>query len=337
MNRIVPIPKRRRDLRDESAETRGVERPHLSLDGGAGAFADPQQSGFGRRRAGQCEKPVIRRRFHFAREGRAEFEEFAIEGQAREMRPDDRDLDAVTWHATMLLAVETWTAPVRLDRRGNASDETVGASGRDQGHTRGQPVTANARWNSDRAQVEQVDEVGIGPKPGIETNGIGLDLGDGVEARRCRNEHRVEFGPDAASSSAFDREPIKSLERGDSVELARALDNRTGDWKQRFRIALDQRLRRGVSLGDPWTFVERLRDFGEWLEVELDDPGAERCGELNVARERVRGVGVIEELPLIRAGNAQPKPARERRKGRVEGTSGCKRRFRRKRRPPERP
>ena len=202
-------------------------------------------------------------------------------------------------------------------RRGDAGDETVGASRPDQGHTRGQPITANAPWNRNRAQVEKIDEVGIGPKPGIETNGIGLDLGDGVQARRCRNQHRVEFRPDAACLPLLIRKPIKGLESGYSIELVRALDNRTGDRKQRFRIVLDQRLGRGVSLRDPWALVERLRDFGERLEVKLDDPGAERCGKLNVARERVRGGGVIEELPLIRAGNPQANPAWERGERRV--------------------
>ena len=50
-------------------------------------------------------------------------------------------------------------------------------------------------------------------------------------------------------------------------------------------MALDQRRHRGVALGDPWTFVERPSDLGERLEVELDDPGAERLGERKVLRE----------------------------------------------------
>ena len=185
----------------------------------------------------------------------------------------------------MLAAAET-TAGTALDRRRHAGDETVGAGGRDQGHARRQPVAANARGNGDRAKVEQIDEVGVGPKPGIEADGIGLDLGDGVEARHRRNEHRIKFGPDAARLPLLIREPVEGLERGNSVELARALDNRARDGMQSLGIALDQRLHRGVSLGDPWTFVERAGDLGERLEVELDDPRAERFGELNVARER---------------------------------------------------
>ena len=172
-----------------------------------------------------------------------------------------------------------------MDGRGHAGDETVGAGGRDQGHARRQPVAANARGNGDRAKVEQVDEVGVGPEPGIEADGIGLDLGDGVEARHGRNDHRIKFGPDAARLPLLIGEPVERLERGNSVELARALDDRAGDGMQSFRIALDQRLHRGVALGDPWTFVERAGDLGERLEVELDDARAKRFSELNVARE----------------------------------------------------
>ena len=112
------------------------------------------------------------------------------------------------------------------------------------------------------------------------------------------------------------REPIKRLERGNSLELARTLDNRASDGKQSVRIALDQRLGCSVALSDPWTFVERAGDLGEWLKVELDDSGAERFNELNVARESSRRIRVIKELALIRAGNAQPKPTRKRRKRR---------------------
>src|SRR5277367_5662384 len=191
------------------------------------------------------------------------------------MRPDDRDLDAVV----LCTRARPWRrrsgrAGSRLDRRSNAGDETVGASRPNQGYARRQSVATNARGNGDRAQVEQVHEVGIGPKPGIEADGVGLDLGDGVEARRGRNDHRIKFGPDAARLPLLIREPIKRLERGDSVELARTLDNRASDGKQSVRIALDQRLGRGVALGDPRTFVERPGDLGEWFEVELDDMGA---------------------------------------------------------------
>ena len=160
-----------------------------------------------------------------------------------------------------------------MDRGGGAGDEAVGASGRDQRHARRQSVVTQARGNGDRAQVEQVHEVGVSSKPGVEAHGVGLDLGDGIETRRGRNDHRIKLGPDAARLPFLIREPIKRLERGYGVELARTLDNRASDGKQSVRIALDERLGRGVALGDPWTFVERPGDLGEWLKVELDDFG----------------------------------------------------------------
>ena len=88
---------------------------------------------------------------------------------------------------------------------------------------------------------------------------------------------------------------------------------RVTGWKA-LGIGLDQRLHRRIALGDPRTVVEHAGDLGEGLEVELDDAGAERLSEPNVLREGGRGVLVVEELKLIRARNAEPNPARERRK-----------------------
>src|SRR6202042_3125262 len=110
-----------------------------------------------------------------------------------------------------------------LEGGGDASNETVGAGERDQGHARRQPVAANARGNGDRAKVEQVDEVGVGPKPGIEADGIGINLGDSVGARHGWNDHRIKLGPEAACLPLLIGEPVEGLERPDRVELARAL------------------------------------------------------------------------------------------------------------------
>ncbi len=107
------------------------------------------------------------------------------------------------------------------------------------------------------------------------------------------------------------REPVEGLERRDSVELAGALDDRAGDGMERVGIALDQRLHRGIALGDPWAVVEGASDLGERLEVEFDDPGAQRSGKLEVLREGLCRLCVVEELTLIGARNAEPDPARQ--------------------------
>src|ERR1700722_14583513 len=199
------------------------------------------------------------------------------------MRANDRDLDAVARAARAYLYRRR--SGTSVDGCGHAGDETVGAGGRYQGHARRQPIAANARGNGHRAEVEQIDEVGVGPEPGIEADGIGLDLGDGVGARHGRNDHRVEFGPHAARLPLLIGEPVEGLERGNSIKPARALDVRAGDGMQSLWIALDQRLHRGVPLSDPWPLVERAGNGGERLEVELDDARAKRFSELKVARK----------------------------------------------------
>jgi hypothetical protein len=198
------------------------------------------------------------------------------------MRPDDRDLDALVRRArARLLRERRGTSGRRrrsvgtgLDSSGNAGDETVGASRPNQGHARRQPVATKARGNGDRAEVEQVDEVGVGPEPRIDADWVGLNLGDGVEARHGRKQHCVELRPRAARPPLLIGEPIERLERGDGVEPPSSFDNRAGDGMQSLRIAFDQRPGRGIALGDPGTFVERSCDLGERLEVELDDSGA---------------------------------------------------------------
>ena len=67
-------------------------------------------------------------------------------------------------------------------------------------------------------------------------------------------------------------ELVERLERRHRVEFPRALDDRAGHRMQRLGSRLDQRLRRGVALGDPRALVEQARDLGEGLEVELDEP-----------------------------------------------------------------
>ena len=89
---------------------------------------------------------------------------------------------------------------------------------------------------------------------------------------------------------------------------------------ERAGIALDQRLHRRIALGDPRAVVERASDLGERLEVEFDDPGAERSGKLEVPRESLRRVRVVEELPLIGAWNAEPEFRRAAPKAPAEGT-----------------
>ena len=86
---------------------------------------------------------------------------------------------------------------------------------------------------------------------------------------------------------------------------------------ERLGIGLDQRLHRRVALGDPRTVIERAGDLGERLEIELDDTGAERLCERNILREGGCRILVVEKLKLIRAGNAEPDPARKRRKRRL--------------------
>ena len=63
------------------------------------------------------------------------------------------------------------------------------------------------------SEVEQVDEIGVGPKVGVELDRIGLKLGDRI-GRRSRGHHEgIDLVPHLASLGAESGEPIEPVKR----------------------------------------------------------------------------------------------------------------------------
>ena len=212
---------RARNGGDEAAERLGVERPDLRGDRAALAGRDAQQAGLRRRRARQRVEPIVRRGLDLAQQDAAERRELAIERQAGEMRADRRDLDA----ARAKRAAATAAGPRRRARSrpsvapewtwtcaAIAREKAVSAGRADQRQARRQAVAAHAGGRGDGAEIEQVDEIGVGPEVRIEPDRIGLDLGDGIGARHRRDRHDVERRPGGRRPAAQGRQLVRRLE-----------------------------------------------------------------------------------------------------------------------------
>ena len=101
-------------------------------------------------------------------------------------------------------------ARTRLDRAASAGQRCRPcAARRDQRHARRQAVAAHSRGDGDGGEIEQIDEVRVGPEPRVEPHRIGQHLRDRVEARHRRHEHHVEAAP---------RRRRRPLQRGELIE-----------------------------------------------------------------------------------------------------------------------
>ena len=69
------------------------------------------------------------------------------------------------------------------------------ARGREEGNAGRKAVGPKSTGDRDAAQVQQIDEIGVVAEVGVEVDRICLDLGDGVDRARGRQEQEVHFFP----------------------------------------------------------------------------------------------------------------------------------------------
>ena len=193
---------------------------------------------------------------------------------------------------------------------GDAGDQAVRTCRRNQRHAGGQAVAAHSRGVGEGAEIEQIDEVGVGPEVRVGLERIGLDLGAGIEARHRRNRHHVERAPGRLARAPQRRKPVSGFEGRDGVEIAGALDDLPRHRKQGVGARFDQRLGRGVALGDPGSLVEQPRHLEERLDVELHYLGAESRQALEIGREGALRFDVAEEDTLTASRRADAKTRR---------------------------
>ena len=127
----------------------------------------------------------------------------------------------------------------RMRAGGYAGEKDVRARARDQRHARGQAVGAHPRGIGDRAEVEQIDEIGVGPELRVGLDRIGLDLG----ARKKRGIVGTAMMSNPATpprSRASGRRACSPPRSRDRVEIARALDDLAGHRMQRLGPRLQE-------------------------------------------------------------------------------------------------
>ena len=172
---------------------------------------------------------------------------------------------------------------VGMEHAADAGEPRVLAGRREQRDAERDAVRPHRRRQRQPAEVEQVDEIGVGAEPGVELDRIGQHLRGGIDRRRRRQHQRVDGGEGALGDLAQALQPVQ---RGKGVGGG---EPRAGDGDlARHRM---DRVRRGgqqiadheIALGDPRPLIEQPRGLIERLEIEFDQRGAERGPALSAS------------------------------------------------------
>ena len=176
----------------------------------------------------------------------------------------------------------------------------------------GMPSGAHRGRHRKPAQIEQVDEVGVGAEPAVELDRVGQHLLDGVDRRRGRQQQRIDAAgtPRRGRGAALPacRRP-RTRRRRSAARPCRMISWVTG-WIESGDDASSD-LQHDVALRHPRPFVEQPRGLVERLDVDLDDLRAERG---RARHRRVVGAGrgaIAEEHALAGDRHAEPHALRE--------------------------
>ena len=183
-------------------------------------------------------------------------------------------------------------------------------AGRQQRDAERRAVGMHRGRQREPAQLQQVDEIGVGAEPAVELDRIGQHLRDRVDGRHRRQQQRIDRGKHVVAHAPQSFEPVEGLERIDRARPRACQDDLAGDRMHGLGRRSDQRARRDVALRHPGPLVEQARRLVERLHVDLDDGGAEP-GEMRDRRLVGGGrTAVAEEHALARRRHAQPDAVR---------------------------
>ena len=212
-----------------------------------------------------------------------------------------------------------------MEHAADAGERGVAPGGRQQRDAERNAVGAHRGRQRQAAEIEQVDEIGVGAEPAVELDRIGQHLRGRIGGRRGRQHHRIEIGKGALGDAAQRLQPI---ERGKGVGRGQPRAGR-GDLARhrmdRIRRRREQVADHEIALGDPRPLVEQPRGLIKRLEVEFDQRGAERCpalerlaiGLLRGACRRRRSVGrcAARRAGVLRETRSSPPSGRSRENG----------------------
>jgi len=153
---------------------------------------------------------------------------------------------------------------------GQVQQWRVGEGRRHELHTERQTVCADPGRDSDRAQVQQVDEVGVCPESAVDADRVRSDLRQPGVARRDGEQQCVDFLPDWLGRTAQSRQAVKAAEGVSAADCPSTEDDRSDSRVQMGTIRLQQVPETGVPLSNPWSLIEELGRLQKGADVDVD-------------------------------------------------------------------
>ena len=152
--------------------------------------------------------------------------ELAVERHAGEMRADHGDGDVVRRRQhcrrrerRLRLAGGAERQPgVGMEHAAERGERGVLAGLCKERNAERRAVGVHRRRHCQRAEIEQVDEVGVGAEPAVEPDRIGVHLLDGVDGRHRRQHQRVDRQKRVVAHAA---QLLELIECGKGVDRAR--------------------------------------------------------------------------------------------------------------------
>ena len=202
----VPIASGAGTCDHQLAQCRAAQRPDLDLDAGRRHLATRTSPGLGGCRPGERVESVAAGRAGGAQQAGVQLDQLVVERLAGQMGADHGDLDqrlaglARSGSSAVTRPVApSGSAGRALPGLTQPRQHPVAPGRRHQGHALRQPVRPEPRRQGQRAQIEQVDEVGVGAEPAVEQDRLGGELVDPVDRGRGRQQQHVDALPDRPS------------------------------------------------------------------------------------------------------------------------------------------
>ncbi len=184
----------------------------------------------------------------------------------------------------------------------------VGPGRCDQADPEARTIGPEARRDGDGRQVQEVHEVGVEAKVGVEGEGLREDLGNAVDGPGGRQDQNVCGAPDGFGGAGAGGEGVLSLVGLDSREPCSRLDNGPDDRMNGGGVPGQQVLHRRRALGHVGTRIEQTGRLQKGCDVDLDDVAVEA---LEGGPVKGGGLRIPQEVELVGAGNPISRSARK--------------------------
>ncbi len=195
-----------------------------------------------------------------------------IKRLARQMRPNNRDLNLINWHRSGRLALRPRRRcsgrPKRqtsdlLIRRAQSQQQRILPRRRDQRHARRQPIRQKTIGQRQRTQIHQVDEVGVIAQSRVKPQRIRLHLCDRVDRRHGRHQQHIHLPPFSLGGRPQGLKFIHSLKYADCIMPSSVAENTPSHRQNGVRAIRDKIFQHRKPLGHPRPLIQQLGGRGK--------------------------------------------------------------------------